>query len=63
MFSSMTGELFQAPPSPRDGEEVSITDGRPKVSEWNYIFSMVNNVFFFQKKIRVKRDVLGPTVL
>jgi hypothetical protein len=30
-LSSMTGEQIQAPSSPRDGEDVAITIGRPKV--------------------------------
>jgi hypothetical protein len=30
-LSSMTGEQVQAPSSPRDGEDVAITIGRPKV--------------------------------
>jgi len=28
---SMTGEQIQAPSSPRDGEDISITQGHPKV--------------------------------
>lgn len=31
IYSSMTGEQVPAPSSPRDGDDVSITLGRPKV--------------------------------
>ncbi|CAM8900435.1 unnamed protein product [Rhodiola kirilowii] len=32
-LKSMTGEQNQAPPSPRDGEDIAITLGRPKMNE------------------------------
>lgn len=31
MFYSMTGEQIPAPSSPRDGDDVPITAGRPRV--------------------------------
>ena len=48
----MTGEQIQAPSSPRDGEDVAITIGRPKVilhsniflpSVWKFIALILDN--------------------
>jgi hypothetical protein len=51
----MTGEQIQAPSSPRDGEDVAITIGRPKVIfHSNISCHLLESLLFFWTMMKIK---------